>query len=387
MKRFAFFSLLLVVLFAFCNQHNKKESPKAETKQTVKSPAIPIDTYFNDLASYVAGIAKAGSKFDTFQNLPYWVKYSKVIDSNWQKIDSTRLKKMVKWAAVDLKTPKANAKIIFYPFAGPDFMNVFTFFPEADTFYMLALEFCGNLPDVQKMKTKDINNYFDNVKISLSDIFDKSYFITYKMGSQLQKVEGVLPIICFFMKRTGNDIVSISNVTINAYGKLVETPYKLHYKSTGQPYGIKIRFINPNYPTVKTVYYFSGDLSDAVFNPASKFYKYLNSITPNYVTYVKSASYLLAYPFFSNIRNIVLAKTKYLLQDDTGIPYKYIDPKIWNIKLYGKYVNPIADFKGMQMQPELKKAYADSTKIYPLPFNIGYHWRDKKDNLLYAEKK
>lgn len=387
MKKIAFFAVLILTLFAFCNQHSKKKNPGQDSRSSLKAPVVTLDTYFNDLSAFIAGVEVKGSKFDTFQKMPFWSKYSKVIDSNWKKIDTTRLQKMIKWADTELKVPKTNTNVVFYPFAGPDFLNAFTFFPQADTFYLLALELCGNLPDIQKMKTKDINGYLENVKTSLSDIFDKSYFITYKMNAQLQKIEDVLPIICFFMKRTGNDIVSISTVLVNDKGQLLETPYKLRSKTYYRPYGLKIRFTNPNYPDVKTAYYFSCNLEDGSFNPGSKFYKFVNQIKPGYVTYMKSASYLMHYTFFSHIRNLVLAKSKYLLQDDTGIPYRYFDPKIWNTKLYGTYVKPIADFKGMQMQPELKKVYADSTKVFPLPFNIGYHWRDKKDNLMYAEKK
>ena len=93
------------------------------------------------------------------------------------------------------------------------------------------------------------------------------------------------------------------------------------------------------------------------------------------------------YKTFSVIRNICLAKSKSILQDDTGIGFQYIDKAKWTIQLYGNYVKPVSDFSGVD-QADLHKAYADSTNVKPLPFSLGYHWANKNtQNLMKFVRK
>jgi hypothetical protein len=108
---------------------------------------------------------------------------------------------------------------------------------------------------------------------------------------------------------------------------------------------------------------------------------------PECYTYLKSASYLMNYKTFATIRNICLAKSKSILQDDTGIGFQYIDKAKWTIQLYGNYVTPVSDFKGV-FQQDLHKAYTDSTHVKALPFSLGYHWANKNtQNLMKFTKK
>jgi hypothetical protein len=104
--------------------------------------------------------------------------------------------------------------------------------------------------------------------------------------------------------------------------------------------------------------------------------------------YAKSASYLMNYGTFSAIRNICLAKSKSILQDDTGIGFKYFDKNQWKLKLYGHYVTPVRDFKGVY-DAGLAAAYAaDTTAVKPLNFSLGYHWGNiNNQNLMKADRK
>ena len=103
-------------------------------------------------------------------------------------------------------------------------------------------------------------------------------------------------------------------------------------------------------------------------------------------TYIKSASYLPHYKEFSNIRNLILAKSRFVLEDDTGVPFKYFSPKEWASQLYGEYIEPVSDFKGVG-QEDLRAAYADPSRVKPLPFHLGYHWGTNKDSVLFFRKK
>jgi len=60
---------------------------------------------------------------------------------------------------------------------------------------------------------------------------------------------------------------------------------------------------------------------------------------------------------FSTIRGLVLAKSAAVLQDDSGIPYRYFDAANWRVQLYGNYEKPYGSFAWLE-QPDLRKAYA-----------------------------
>ena len=51
-----------------------------------------------------------------------------------------------------------NAKVIFYPFSGPDYLTAHAFFPNADKYVMLGLEPVGKLPELKKFKAGNGGN-------------------------------------------------------------------------------------------------------------------------------------------------------------------------------------------------------------------------------------
>ena len=92
------------------------------------------------------------------------------------------------------------------------------------------------------------------------------------------------------------------------------------------------------------------------------------------------------YKFFAEIRNLILAQSAFLLQDDSGVAYRFFDKKKWKIKLYGQYTEPISDFKGVT-QEDLQAAYnQDAQHIEALPFVLGYHWESRGINLMKASR-
>jgi hypothetical protein len=88
---------------------------------------------------------------------------------------------------------------------------------------------------------------------------------------------------------------------------------------------------------------------------------------------------------FSFIRNIVFEKSSSILQDDSGIAYRFFDKNTWKINLYGKYMRPGKEFSWIN-ETDLAKAYEDPS-ITPVPFTLGYNWRTQAINLLYAVRK
>jgi hypothetical protein len=380
-------AILFAVAFIFsCGENKTKTENVVVVKDTVKT-APPVvekkyDRALNDMSRFIAGLAPdSGSAFTTIcTKNANWKNYSTLNNKEWDNINTKRITQMNEWATKELKAQREEKSDVFYPFSGPDMLHAITFYPDAKNYYLLALEKCGSLPTINEMDSSATTNYLNSVNSSLQDVFNKSYFITKKMMNDLSKakVNGALPLICVFLARTGNDVL--------------ETNY-YHLKDDGSYEGttvdslksfVKVDFRKHGTKQVQSVYYFRTNLENPSFDKNISLKAFLNKLEPC-DTYLKSASYLLHYKTFSGIRDIILAKSNSVLEDDTGIPYSYFDDK-WNVKIYGKYVQVTKDFKGV-FQTDLSQRYQKDTTRTNLPFSLGYHWGDKNQNLIKAEKK
>lgn len=358
----------------------------AAAPQTARPP-FPVDKASDEAARFICGLSSTSEPWKKLQETAEWKGFTERLEKSWADLDAKRLVPMRKWAEAELVAANQETRTVFYPFGGPDLLTPLILFPQAETYVLLGLEFVGHLPNFDKAAPGNVQAYFDDLTLALSDFINKSYFITHNMDATLygDKVEGVLPLLSFFLKREGFAISSVRRVDILESGELMESDFSAA-RRIRRPYGVKIEFFAEGTSRLRTVYYFSADLVDSVFQKDSPFHKWLEGLTFE-TTYMKSASYLPHYKEFSNIRNLILAKSRFVLEDDTGIPFRYFPPKEWTSQLYGEYIQPISDFKGVE-QTDLKAAYADPAQgVKPLPFHLGYHWSTSKDSVLFFRKK
>lgn len=394
-------SLIITILLTSCTNSNSQQKSKSlilhsnntpnkqlsKTKKTYAciQPKYSKNNFFNNNVSLLTG-DKQSSQYQILYDSSYWEMYHEFIQISWQKLEQQRLNKIRKWREQELKALDTLTHTIFYPFSGPDFLTVSILFPQADTFVMLGLEPVGALPDFSKMSAQYQQEYLSSFSESLGDIFNKSYFITKKMlhDFQAQKVNGLLPVLTFFIKKLNYDIIDIQYIYKDSTNKIKEIPYSS--KKNQKPFGVHI--VAAKDSCTKNIYYFRYNVMDKYFNDSTNFYRYLSKFN-NYITYIKSASYLLHNPFMTNMRNLILKNSLSILQDDTGVPYRFLnDSNQWQLKIYGQYDKPVKDFGKMGYQPDLaKKMKEDSLNIPKLPFHLGYHWGSKKDVLLLAIKK
>jgi hypothetical protein len=127
------------------------------------------------------------------------------------------------------------------------------------------------------------------------------------------------------------------------------------------------------------VYYFSKDLSDGNLKNDTKFLDWVSRKSANLYTFNKAASYLMHLNNFSVIRNYIIANSKFHVQDDTGIPYKYFVETDKTVGLYGEY-NRLINLFHFNFQKDLKIAY-DSLNAKKLSFSLGYNSAHGESNL------
>ena len=377
----------MFLLVLSCTHSPKpKEVKKTSDSASVASvnAAVPVNSVTDDLVSFISGMGNGKNKCQPkLDSIIKWKNYANELDSMFSHVNSGRCMKMKIWADSELVDCHSNTAV-FYPFSGPDFFNANIFYPNADKYILVAMEPIGSLPDICNMSPTSVSNYLNSINNSMKDIFKRSYFITRKMSSDLYKtkVNGTVPLISLFIKRTGHSIVSMQKIGVDSIGNYQVTDTLRNTK--GIVSGFKIDFITPPETKIQSVLYFRADISDKGLEKIPGFKKYLNGLPPSF-SYLKAASYLMHSENFRDIRSLIFDKSLTILQDDSGIAYKFFDKQGWTIKLYGKYVKPKDEFSYIK-EPDLEKAYKTSA-FKPLPYSLGYNWGTDHVNMLYAVKK
>jgi hypothetical protein len=336
---------------------------------------------YNDYALFIAGISNPESVLTAYQDQPAWVRHARFFDHNWESFTSRRLSPMRQWASQELSS--ASAATVFYPFSGPDFVNVFTLFPQAKTYLLVALEPVGVIPDFSDRQGQ---NFFASLQRSLYDLLQLDFFKTNQMRSSIGKGElkGTLPVLMFFLAREQARVLDVQYWAMEPDGTIAESPALGSQLSSTGIRGVRIVFTRPDSTEKQTLYYFQFDLSNASFNRNQQFVSFLKSFGP-VTTFTKAASYLMFKPHFSAIRQFILDQSLAVLQGDSGIPMRYFDPSVWNLRFYGTYACPISLFSNCY-QADMATMYRKG-EAQPLPFGIGYRHRARTSNLMFATKK
>lgn len=377
---------MMVALIISCNHRsqakelNKTPDPAADT---IPPPPVTINPTDN-LAAFISGMPYIDNQcFHKIDSVINWKHYANELDTLFSAGNERRFSRMALWGDSEL-IRNSDVTTLFYPFAGPDFLNAHLFYPGVDSYIMIGLEPVGYIRDVCKEVPDSVESYFNYVTYAMRDIFKRSYFITSRMTADLNraKTNGTVPLISLFIKRTGHNILVIQRLGVDSLGNCLPIDSLKNQKDVTS--GVRIDFSSQSDKKVQSVYYFRADISDAGLKTRTGFRKYLENLPVSY-TYLKAASYLMHFDDFKIIRDDIFEKSKTILQDDSGIGYKYFDHNAWDIQLYGKYEKPIKDFSYIS-EPELDKAYK-TLPVKPLDFTVGYNYRTGFANMLYAVRK
>jgi hypothetical protein len=336
---------------------------------------------YHDYALFIAGISNPEGALTAYQCQPAWVRHAKFFDHNWESFTKRRLSPMREWASQELGS--ASAATVFYPFSGPDFVNVFALFPHAKTYLLIALEPVGVIPDFSARKEQ---NFFASLQRSLYDLLNLAFFKTNQMKSSIGKSElkGTLPVLMFFLAREQARLLDVQYWVMEPDGTIAESPaVGGEISSHGIP-GVRIVFTSTGSTENRTLYYFQFNLRNDSLARNQQFVSFLKSFGP-LTTFTKAASYLMFKPHFSAIRQFILDQSLYVLQGDSGIPIRYFDPAVWDLRFYGTYTCPIALFSNCY-QPDMAALYKGG-EVQPLPFGFDYRHRVRTSNLMFAVKK
>jgi hypothetical protein len=334
----------------------------------------------DDTARFLAGLPPApGSPLAALAKDPGWAQHARFFDSIFAREDASTLSKVRAFSKEHL--PQQHDTML-YMFSGPDFLYATSFFPSAKTYVLSGLEPVGDVPQLTSLPRGEVDASLRNMEGSLATILNLSFFITKNMKTQLTtgQVYGTLPILYVFLARTGKTVHEVSFVSLDK-DIVADEAGKRAGRATTQSAakGVKIVFSDGNGPN-QTLYYFSTDLSDGGVK-ISGFLEFCAKLGAA-DSFLKSASYLMHGGNFTRVRNFLVDHSATIVEDDSGIPLGYFDPKKWRLQAFGHYLAPLGIFPNTY-QPRLAELFRDAA---PLDFGIGYRWRKNESNLLLATR-
>ena len=315
---------------------------------------------------------------DAFKEHQQWMT------SSWNQVRN-RIQTMETWRIQEIKIPGAQKKTLIYPFSGPDFLNAYAFFPSHGRYVFFSLERPGTLPDLESVSPVQFTKLLQDVRSAFRDIFERNYFITSYMTKQLTTpwIRGTVPVMTTMMALMNRRIIRIEPLDL-----FPELTHAYDTPEAKRPpvlmRAVRIEFASPNVPGTQQLYYVGLDATDKALEFYPDFLNWVGQYKPATVL-IKSASYLLHDHQFSKTRAMLLDAADILVQDDTGIPYRYISQNPWQVKLYGRYHRPIRPMT-YGYQKDLETAFNSRQDQSSLPFPFGYHWRGQQSGLIVAHR-
>jgi hypothetical protein len=340
--------------------------------------ALAADPIADATAKFLAGLPVRGTPLEKHSTDAVWVTHATELDRAWERLEKQQLAKVGKWAPEFLAPAYEENGPMFYMFSGPDFLYANAFFPNASTYILCGIEPVGPVPDVDKMPRAILSSALANLRKSLDSVLSFSFFITKNMKVDLKQTQlnGTLPVLYVFLARAGCTIDSVTPVALDRAGSFVP-------EGKGTSAGVKIVFFGPT-GREQTLYYFTTDLADWAVKVNPGFLKFCEQQGQG-ATLLKAASYLMHSNNFSQVRDFLLTHSKIILQDDSGIPFRFFAADKWNRRHVGHYIGPIHRFLE-HGQLDLNKENAASAPP-PLEFSFGYQWQPSRSSLMIATPK
>jgi hypothetical protein len=317
--------------------------------------------------------------------LDCFVEHQKWMAAQWNQVRD-RISTIENWRSRQIRMPAAHNRTLLYPFSGPDFLNAYALFPDHPQYIFFSLERPGALPDLDSVQASQFGKLLEDVRGAFRDIFQRNYFITDYMSKQLTTpwIRGTVPVMATMMALLNQRIVRIEPLDLfpeltRAYESSAAAKHPRRLMRAA-----RIEYVGPNGGAVRQVDYVSVDATDKALESYPDFTPWLARRRPATVL-LKSASYLLHDNQFDKTRSMILATADMVVQDDTGIPYRFLNQPPWQVRLYGQYQKPIKSLR-YGYQPDLESAFKSTGTPAELPFPFGYHWRGKQSGLLVANR-
>jgi hypothetical protein len=300
------------------------------------------------------------------------LNYAKSVNVQWKKLNTASLSHISAWSATHLSPLLPPTTTLYYPFGGPDIAYALAFFPRMNNYILVGLEPIGTFDNIKKTIANP--STLPALEHAFSSYWKKGYFITSEMMTQLSNrdVRGALYLILIGLARNGCVINLVEDLSIDSSGQVVARQDKM------LPC-VRIIFTYSGENFSRNVYYVRADLTNL-----NKKLCHLMAFVKRapFVTLIKSASYVLHDQCSSQMRAFLLKNSSAILQDDTGIPFRYLSPT-HQIYPFGTYKKPALNVFRHFLQKDLQNFFSNRS-VVTIPFKIGYGFNQEDRNLILA---
>lgn len=347
--------------------------------------AVTLGAEANHAARFLAGLPSLpGSPYQELEKDPAWIEHKAKLDEIFTKIEGPRTGPQKAFAQSEV-APVDTAKNVFYPFAGADAWNVYLFFPKAETYTLIGLEPPGTLTGVERLikHPEMLGKNLERIRYTLRSILELSFFVTREMDREFrgQITDGLLIPLMVLLARHDVTIESMRYALVSDTGQIIDRDPKDPKLTRNKNKAVELKFTKNG--KTQIMRYLSADLVALQFNTG--LLTYLDSLG-RVSTYLKATSYMPHHEDCDIIRANILARSNLILQDDSGMPLRFLKPTDWDVRLYGQYIKPIPVFK-YRTQVDLRKAYEEPGRAKELKFPIGYGSNKSPSNLQLSLRK
>jgi hypothetical protein len=314
----------------------------------------------DETARLLAGMPVNG-QLAAFTQDQRWQGHAAALDKAWKTKEYFQLGPIATWMGSHANEYYHTTGTVYYMFSGPDFLYANAFFPDAGTYILAGLEPVGQVPDLTQMNPDTLIANLGALRNAMSTLLITHYFVTEEMKVDLGRgnLTGTLPILYVFLARLGCTVLDTT---------YIRTPSE----------GVRITFNRGGRSQI--LYYFKTDLSGG----ESGFLRWCAARGPG-VSLIKAASYLMHNEGFSGVRNFLLNRSSFIVQDDSGIPLRSFG-KNWTLEFYGRFI-PHGEKFGKYDQQALAEIYRRSPPPPELGFAFGYWWQAERGLLMLARHK
>ncbi len=355
-----------IVLTACAPTKKVVAQPKYLEQPPANFPVVSGEAGPDDIGLFLAGKpVRRGAILSRLQQTEEYQLHQREIGQIWRGQVSRRVGLMKDWSGGQVTPVIGGGGTIYYPFGGPDLLHVSAMFSQARNYALMGLEPVGEVPPLESLPPGEVLAALQSFRQSVKTQMLAGYFVTKEMRSDLERsvLRGVTPILLSTVAMMGGEVESVGGISAG-----------------GNP-GVELQYYDAG-GMRHTAYYVAGDLSNSGFKGG---YQQWVAGLGGKATYFKAASYLMHDNRFSQARDFFLNQSRAILQDDSGIPFRYFAQDLWTFRFFGDYQSPIPLFAEHQ-QEDLRQAFATNPRS-PLGFGSGYHANYSNANLLLAIKR
>jgi hypothetical protein len=365
--KLTFLLLPLALALTACAPSKKVAAqPKYLEQPPANFPVVSGEAGPDDIGLFLAGKpVRRGAILSRLQQTEEYQAHQREIGQIWRGQVSRRVNLMQTWSGEQVTPVIGGGGTIYYPFGGPDLLHVSAMFSQARNYVLMGLEPVGEVPPLESLPPAEVLAALEAFRQSVKTQMIAGYFVTKEMRSDLERsvLRGVTPILLSTVAMMGGEVESVGGISAG-----------------GNP-GVELQYYDAG-GMRHTAFYVAGDLSDSGFKGG---YQQWVAGLGGKASYFKAASYLMHDDRFSQARDFFLNQSRAILQDDSGIPFRYFAQDLWTFRFFGDYQSPIPLFAEHQ-QEDLRQAFATNPRS-PLGFGSGYHANYSNANLLLAIKR